>query len=130
MGMIVIKPEALERELQKVFQEIPHNATNAVDKAANRVSNKAVKQLKATSPKHCGRYAEGWGRKRDKAHKVVVYNKRYQLTHLLENGHNIVKKGKVVGFAPARVHIKPVEEMVQEEFPIQIEKMLDKELGK
>lgn len=34
----------------------------------------------------------------------VIANKKYQLTHLLENGHDIVKNGETVGRARAFPH--------------------------
>ena len=48
---------------------------------------------------------------------MTVYNEQYQLTHLLENGHDIIINGEVRGHAAAHVHIAPVEAWAQDEFP-------------
>ena len=82
--------------------------TQALDETKKELAKSAVKQLKATSPKRTGRYASGWTRKK-KGNAIIVHNKQYQLTHLLEKGH--AKRGG--GRVAARVHIAPVEKRVQ-----------------
>ena len=111
---------ACDEDMQKVFDE---------------VGKEAVKTLKATSPvnpkgKHSGRYAKGWtyekGKKyRGKATGVVRNKTDPQLTHILEYGHPLVRKGKVIGNVEAREHIRPVAEWCAEE----IEKKLSNTLG-
>lgn len=91
-----------------------------LDQAIDQVSKEAVKRLKETSPKGRGRgfYAKSWTMKKTKKRlqvESVVYSKKYSLTHLLENGHPIVRNGKVVGRAKAEPHIGKVNDYVQEE---------------
>ena len=57
--------------------------------------------------------------------QFIVKNKQYQLTHLLENGHDVVSHGKKVGHVSGRPHIKPVEEWCKTE----VEKRIRKELS-
>ena len=74
-------------------------------------------------------YADAWTKKKDKANKVTVYNKQYQLTHLLENGHAIVVHGHATGKSTAAIpHIKPVEEFCQTEFEAKIQEEIEAEL--
>lgn len=74
----------------------------------------AVKELRATSPKskskRSGTYAKGWTKKK-RGKVIVVHNKEYQLTHLLEHGHAKVNGGRV----DAQEHIKPVEKHLQDD---------------
>jgi hypothetical protein len=115
----------LQKEVMAVLNQLPDRVSDSLDKTAEATAKEAVKKLKETSPKgHSGRYAKGWAVKRTKKGEVYVYNKTdYQLTHLLENGHDIISKsGAKVGEAKAQPHIKPVEEWVQQDFPQRFER--------
>ncbi|MCM1273196.1 MAG: HK97 gp10 family phage protein [Clostridium sp.] len=122
---IKIKPDRLAKEVQSIFSSFEHGVETAVDKAADKVAKGAVKKLKATSPKgHRGKYKKGWKMKKTGKEGTYVYNEEYQLTHLLENGHEIVINGEVRGHADAIPHIAPVEEYVQEEFVDEFERQV------
>ncbi|BBN99160.1 HK97 gp10 family phage protein [Sporolactobacillus terrae] len=91
-----------------------------LDQAKDTVSKEAVSELKSNSPKRTGDYAKHWSRKKT-AHGYVVYNRdpTYRLTHLLERGH-MNRDGSQTA---ARVHIKPVEEKVIDDFTKAAEKV-------
>lgn len=127
---ITINPDQLQRTIQGMLNQIPQQVDNVIDEASKVVSKEAVNKLKASSPKgkgkKSGRYAKGWSTKKVD-NITVVYNRTdYQLTHLLENGHDIVRNGKKVGHFNGIKHIKPVEEEVQERMVEEVEKGLDK----
>lgn len=123
---ITIKPDQLTGTIQEILHSMPTKTENIIDEAADVASKKAVKELKATSPQgSTGNYAQGWTKKKEKG-KTVVYNKKYSLTHLLENGHDIIRNGVKVGYSEPIKHIKPVEEMVQEEMTEEVERGIDK----
>lgn len=127
---ITINPDQLQRTIQGMLNQIPQQVDNVIDEASKVVSKEAVNKLKASSPKgkgkKSGRYAKGWSTKKVD-NMTVVYNRTdYQLTHLLENGHDIVRNGKKVGHFNGIKHIKPVEEEVQERMVEEVEKGLDK----
>lgn len=127
---IVIKPDHLAFELHQIFNSLPMMVENVVSRCAADVAKEAVKQLRATSPVNngsprSGQYAKGWATKVEKG-KHIVHNKTdYQLTHLLENGHDIIRNGKKVGESPKKQHIKQVEEMVQDMMYEKTMEMLD-----
>ena len=110
--------------LDDYSREVQRAANNSIDK----VTKEAVSKLKSTSPKRKGNYAKGWTRKRLKdrsgINNVVVHNRVYQLTHLLENGHVIRNSKGTYGRAPGIKHIKPVEEWANSELPAEIEREL------
>lgn len=122
----------LSKEINKILQDYASDVDRAVLSAEDEVANEAVRKLKATSPKKtkgkgAGRYAKGWkiDQKAKKTYaQTIIHNKEYQLTHLLENGHEIVRDGKVVGHAKPQPHIKPVEEWVKNEMVERIEAKL------
>mgnify|MGYP003319927550 CR=1 FL=1 len=86
---------------------------------------KAVKDLKKNSPKKSGKYSKSWKKKIEKSRigsNCVIYNEKYYLTHLLENGH----ANRDGGRTPAKPHIAPVNESIQKDFEEEIEKGIAK----
>lgn len=125
---ITIHPDQLQSTIQQILHEMPQKVDNVIDEAAAKVSKEAVKTLKATSPKRPGggRYAKGWAVKKV-GKELVIYNRTdYQLTHLLENGHDVVVNGKKVGHYDGVKHIAPVEKEVIEKMTEEVEKGIDK----
>lgn len=119
--------EAVMKELMD-FKEITEEEFEQI---AKEVAKEGAKRLKETSPRgrgsRKGHYADGWGvtyqRKGNGKFEFVVHNKKKPgLTHLLENGHQSNRGGRVKGI----VHIKPVEEWCNEEF----EKRTEERLGR
>ena len=119
---ITIKPEQLQSTIQQILHDIPQKVDNVIDEAEKKVAKDAVKTLKATSPSNTGRYAKGWASKKQ-GNGTVIYNRTdAALTHLLENGHDVVSHGKKVGHVGGQTHIKPVEEQVIEKMTEEVEK--------
>lgn len=119
----------LSKEINNILQEYANDVEKALIRAEDEVAAEAVEKLKKTSPKKArgkkaGHYAKSWAvdKKTKKQYaQTIIHNKDYQLTHLLENGHDIVRDGKVVAHANAQPHIKPVEEWVKREMVERIE---------
>ena len=92
-------------------------------------AKEAVKKLKKTSPNNKRtkgkKYKNGWKYKKT-SEGMTVYNEQYQLTHLLENGHDIIINGEVRGHAAAHEHIAPVEAWAQDEFPEEFKRQVGK----
>lgn len=122
----------LTKEINKILTDYCKDVDTSVIGVEAEVASDAVKKLKQTSPKKkkgkkAGHYAKSWDiDKKSKTNyaETIIYNKDYQLTHLLENGHDIIRNGKVVGHADPQPHIKPVEEWVQDEMVKRLEKKL------
>lgn len=110
--------------LDDYSREVQRAANNSIDK----VAKESVAKLRSTSPRRTGEYAKGWTRKRVKdrggINNVIVHNRVYQLTHLLENGHVVRNSKGTYGRAPGIKHIKPVEEWANSELPAEIEREL------
>ena len=123
------------KEMQSILQTFAHNCETDLDKACEEVAKAGAKKLKATSPKgdgkHKGHYASGWTAKKQKNGQYVIHNrKKYQLTHLLKYGHDVVfktKNGKLIkrGHAGAHPHIKAVEDEVIENLPEEFRKKVE-----
>lgn len=118
--------DSLLVDMNRILGMYTNNVNMTVQSVIDTTARDAANKLKATSPHASGDYAKNWAVKKQNGY-AVVYNKAptYRLTHLLENGHDVVRNGEKVGHAPAQPHIKPVEEWVQDE----IEKRLSEALG-
>lgn len=123
-----INPENLSAEIGAIMQTFNHTVVTATDEAAVQAAKKAVKELKATSPRRSGKYAKGWTYKKQKSGSCVVYNKaRPQLTHLLEKGHPVKGRGKTVtGTARAFPHIADAEETAEKTFETYLKNKIEK----
>ncbi len=129
MSNKTIKIGQLDMELQSIFSAFEHHVHTAVDTAAENVAKESVKKLKKTSPNNKRtkgkKYKNGWKNKKT-SEGMTVYNEQYQLTHLLENGHDVVINGEVREHADAHVHIAPVEAWAQDEFPEEFKRQVEK----
>ena len=122
----------LTNEINKILKDYCNEVDKAMLDVEEEVAAEAVKKLKQTSPKKArgkkaGHYAKSWEvdtKAKKQYAQTIIHNKDYQLTHLLENGHDIVRNGKVVGHAQPQVHIKPVEEWVNKEMVERLEEKL------
>lgn len=95
----------------------------------DQVAKEAVQRLKQTSPvgkgRDAGEYAKGWTVKRTNDMQkglatITVHNKtNYQLTHLLEYGHDLPQGGR----AKAQPHIEKVEQWSQSEVVRRLEQL-------
>lgn len=115
------------KELQQMLEGYVKDVDEAVVEALPKVGKEAVKELKQTSPKRPsgGDYAKGWRQKVESdgvnGTKLTVYNAtRYQLTHLLENGHAL-RDG---GFLTGKPHIKPAQDKAEKKAVEEITKAI------
>lgn len=111
MGIPVDKmADAIKKELGEYSDKVAEGTKKVVD----RVAKEAADDLRQTGPVRTGKYRKGWTTSESfenvRTKRDTVHNRsRYQLTHLLENGH--AKRGG--GRVAARVHISPVEAKIE-----------------
>ena len=109
--------EAIMAELENWNEEIKR----AVNEGLEETAAVAAETLRQGGPyqERTKKYTKGWthGVRKQRASAVTglkgytVYNKKYyQLTHLLEKGHQLRKGGRKVGNVKAFEHIAPVNE--------------------
>ena len=124
----------LTRVLNDITSEILEDANNALTEAVDDTGLWAAGELRASSMSHGWRhYSKGWTYRREgkRGNRVKVFNEsHYQLTHLLEKGHRIIRHdgtdtGKRTKPEP---HIAPINDQV----PAKVDEFFNKraeELG-
>lgn len=121
MAKSAVNINNLSNEIAKALSQYSNEITEMLDTSKEAIATKAVKVLKETSPEGVTKsYKKGWGKTKEGSAWVVHNKTDYRLTHLLEKGHAKVSGGRV----SAKVHIKPVEEMVIKEFVEDVEKVI------
>ena len=124
---MAIKVDDLSAEVAKILEGYSQDVREAVDQVVEDTGKQARKDIQAASPKKTGSYRKGWRVKKDggalgQVSTATVYNATdYQLTHLLEHGHQKAGGGRVEGIP----HIAPVEEELQSSFTQAIQKAIE-----
>lgn len=124
-----VKVNEVSEAVLELMEDYGTEVVKIVQEETENVAKESVSKLKASSPHKSGKYSRGWRQKTEKgalsAH-ATVYNTVYQLAHLLEKGHPIVNKHRVViGYSEPRVHIKPVEDEEVSEYEKRLIKRIE-----
>lgn len=90
---VVVRPDQLEKAVIKALAEYGDVVEEKVNSTTKAVVREAVSELKH-SAQTGGKYAAGWSHKADKCRvgkiaNETIYNRIYQLTHLLEKAHPV-----------------------------------------
>lgn len=119
----ISNPDAIAKTIDSFLLSFGSEVSQEMAEALDEVGKEAVKMLKATSPKHTGKYSKGWRYKRQSKGKsglieAKIYNATSgQLTHILEYGHPKMAGDQVIGQVKGQSHIETVNKWVQSEFP-------------
>lgn len=112
--------QSIERFIRICMKECVDDNVSALAENSEEAGKRAVKLLKQKSKVRTGAYKKGW--KADvvtdeTGTECIVHNRRYQLTHLLENGHKITNQtGEYYGDVPGDGVIAEVADQVAREF--------------
>ena len=119
MNSKVIRPEQFEAAVLDALKDYNKDVQETVVQAAKSTSRAVVSELKGSAPSG-GQYARGW------SHKIIskgitnyaetVYNRVYQLTHLLEKPHTTGGGGHYPKKADYTGTIAKVEDKYTDQF--------------
>lgn len=112
----VVQPEDLAAAISGALEEYSDAVTKEVKEATDEIAKGCKKNLEADSPDGAThKYKKGWqvtvAENTAFSKHVVIHNKAYRLTHLLENGHAKRNGGRTRAFP----HIKKNEEAANKE---------------
>lgn len=112
-------------EIMKGLMKYKDLATDDMKTAVKNAGKAVKKDIQENAPKRTGAYSKSWTVKTTKENseslELTVYSpKKYQLAHLLENGH--AKRGG--GRVTAKPHIAPAEQLGVEQLKKDIERAL------
>lgn len=120
----IVDIEKIGIKIASALTQYGQEVSDKVKKIVDGVAKETVEELKRTSPKRTGRYAQEWKQKKlyenSLSRRRTVYNEsRYRLTHLLENEHKYKETTKMVypkkHIAPANEHaVKKLQERIEE----------------
>ena len=112
-------------ELSSELQKYASNLAGNVDKEALKVAKETAKEIKvnamAAGLQRRPRYVKGWTYTKQGVNYVVRNRTDYQLTHLLENGH----EARDGSFTRAFPHIAPAEKNAIEKFERLVNKAIE-----
>ncbi len=126
-----ISIDELASELARTLGKYTEEVGTQVKVATDEVMSTLVKDTKRDAPKRTGRYRKYIAKKtlfEDKYEKRVVWyvkKPHYRLAHLLENPHNIVRNGVVIGRSAPYPHIRQNEEKANKAFEEKLEEILN-----
>ena len=121
--MSKVNINGISKEFVKILSDYKEEVEEGISIAGDKVAKKTVSNLRKNSPKrkkNGGAYAKGWRVSTVKGKRIIHNKTKYQLTHLLENGHAKVNGGKVDGIP----HIKPAEEEAIKEYVSEVKKVI------
>ena len=129
MSNVTVKGGSLDSQIADILNRSEVEIQIASYQASKKIAKQAAKDVKSLSPYRKGGYSKGWKATAEED-GYVVHNATYPgLTHLLENGHDIVVNGQKVGHEGGRPHIKPVEETMTKKFEEEVKKDIERRLG-
>ena len=120
-----VSVDGMVSAIMESLTEYADLATDDMKKAVQKSAKTVKDDISANAPVRTGAYAKSWTTKTTKetasSLEVTVHSSnKYQLAHLLENGHAKRGGGRVAG----KTHIAPAEQKGIEELEREIERSL------
>lgn len=112
-----IKPEQFAETVSKYLEDYAKDVDETMAKVVTETALEAEQKLHAAGTFNGTKYKRSWDTQVTKKRLYIearVYNKKGQLTHLLEHGHLLARGGRVIGDTRPFEHIAPINDEAQE----------------
>lgn len=126
--------EELEKDLTKAIKACPTKAEDTLKdiakdfkKSAKKRANSELKPHERTGGDKNKAIKRKWGHKlvdENMGATALVYNSARHY-HLIENGHNLVKGGQIIGFVPGKHIMEKTRNEYENIVPQRFEQMVD-----
>lgn len=122
----------METELMKILRDYQDLTDDEMKQVITKTANTVKNAIKQEAPRDTEQYKNSWATNKttSKRYKtaVIIYSRdRYQLTHLLENGHELKDRyGNKIGDVKEIPHITPATENAEKELMYQLRKLYEK----
>ncbi len=123
--MSTIQIDGLTGAIDEIMEDLKREANRANEETVNEISKESLKIVKANAPmsntKRRGTYKKSLARKKTGGRSGEVgyriYSKdQYQLTHLLEHGHQLRSGGRTRAFPHFKLGEDYAKEKIEAEF--------------
>lgn len=109
-----VKPANLGAAIDEILTDYAEKVVTDTKEAVEETGKLAAKTAQAYASRiGRGRYAKSIKSKTESSNSfgttVVVYSTQYRIAHLLEHGHVVKARGRIVGTARAFPHFAPAE---------------------
>ncbi len=128
MDNIKIKGVTLDKAIAEAHGLVEAVVIEASVTCSQKAARHCVQLLKTALIGGTGKYRRGWKIKREDRGAIVYQSSQPSLTHLLENGHDVVRNGVKIGETRPIPHIKPAEELSNKYFEEIVLKELQRRL--
>ena len=126
--------DELQKDLEKAIKKAPAQAEETLVEIAKEFKSAAKKKANAELKSHKRQEDQKkkaikrkWGHKlvdENMGASVLVWNSARHF-HLVENGHNLVRGNKIVGFVPGKHIMEKTRNEYSDIIPQRFEKMID-----
>lgn len=117
----------ITKALQEIAARSSKEVVDRIHKGIDRISRETLRKVKEDSPVYegnnknlkNGEYQKSWitsTLNRNGTHRKTIHNKKYQLVHLLELGHDLLDSdGNKYGYSPPKNHVDAAQEYAEKE---------------
>lgn len=122
----------LDREFERLIKQFPKARRKLVEEAREKMYNKVISNIDRSVHEKTGNLKQGVTGHTGSSGGYSAIRPNWSIaphTHLIENGHKIIRDGKVVGWVPGKHMYRNALNELANELEQDAEKMMDELLG-